>query len=50
MTTSTQKEEAEKTSEPKAMTWYAFAFMVACLLMTSALVYYVWQVFAQNAL
>lgn len=50
MTGSTEKEEEDKTSEPKGMTWYAFVFMVACLLMTSALGYYVWQVFSQNAL
>ena len=45
-----QDEEAKKTAEPSGMSRYAFGFMISCLLMTSALVYYVWKVFSGYAL
>jgi hypothetical protein len=39
------EEQASVEAEPERMSWFAIGFMAICVLMTAALVYYVWIVY-----
>lgn len=40
-----EDEDIGQQSEPERMSWFVFAFMTLCLIMTATMAYYAWGVF-----